>query len=112
MSIVGDISTVILQAIGYLGKPFEGHIESIEAALVSSTRGIIERKKKLKSQYKISYLTAVEGKHWLFTKVQGQCIGNGSPFPVESRCISTKTESSTSGNLRHSTLSPPVIDRE
>jgi hypothetical protein len=93
VAIVGTPSTVILYAIGYLGKPFEGQIESIEATLVSevantTTRGIIERKKK--NQYKISYTTAVEGKHWLYIKVKGQCIGNGSPFPVESRCESAQ----------------------
>lgn len=69
---VGELSTVLLQVIDYRGEPFEGPVKPITSEFISETadtktRGTVERKGQ--SQYKISYLAAVQGKHSLHIKV-------------------------------------------
>ena len=83
-AIVGEMSTVVLQAVSFYGQPCEEPLQSLECELVSElsgakTRGSVERKGQ--SRYEISYQPTIKGRHQLHVKVEGQHIG-GSPFLI------------------------------
>ena len=84
MAVVGLKSTAILHAVSYEGKPCEEPVQSLECELVSEIAGTrtncsVERRGQ--SQYEISYLPTIKGRHQLHIKVEGQHI-RGSPSSV------------------------------
>ncbi len=84
VAVVGEKSSVILQAVNYNGAPCEEPIQSLQCELVSeitraTVRGSLERRGQ--SQYKISYQPTIKGRHKHHIKVEDQNI-RGSPFPV------------------------------
>ncbi len=84
VAVVGEKSSVILQAVNYNGAPCEEPIQSLLCEIVSeitraTVRGSLERRGQ--SQYKISYQPTIKGRHQLHIKVEDQHI-RGSPFPV------------------------------
>ncbi len=84
VAVVGEKSSVILQAVNYNGAPHEEPIQSLQCEFVSeitraTMRGSLERRGQ--SQYKISYQPTIKGRHKLHIKVEDQHI-RGSPFPV------------------------------
>ena len=81
---VGEQSTVVLHAVNFKGQPSERLIKSLKCKLVSKTANTTTKvwtKKCSLNQYEISYQPAIEGKHQLHIKVEGQHI-RGSPFTV------------------------------
>ena len=83
-AVVGEMSSVLLQAITCIGIPSEETVESLQCELVSeitlaTVRGILERRGQ--SQYEISYQPTIKGRHQLHIKVEDQHI-RGSPFHV------------------------------
>ena len=86
-AVVGEMSTVVLQAVNFKGQPCEEPIQSSECELVSElsgtrTRGSVERKGQ--SQYEINYQPTIKGRHQLHVKVEGQHI-RGSPFTISAK---------------------------
>ncbi len=84
VAVVGEKSSVILQAVNYNGGPCEEPIQSLQCELVSekthaTVRGSLERREQ--SQYEISYQPTIKGRYQLHIKVGDQHI-RGSPFPV------------------------------
>ena len=84
VAVVGEKSTAILHAISYEGKQFEEPIKSVECELVSEITGTqascsVERRGQ--SQYEISYIPTIKGRHQLHIKVEGQHV-RGSPSSV------------------------------
>ena len=81
---VGFMSTAILQAFNFGGKPCEESIKLLECKFVSEitgTQASCSVKKGGQSQYEISYQPTIKGRHQLHIKVEGQYI-RGSPFSV------------------------------
>ena len=86
-AVVGEMSTVVLQAVNFKGQPCKEPIQSSECELVSElsgtrTRGSVERKGQ--SQYEINYQPTIKGRHQLHVKVEGQHI-RGSPFTISAK---------------------------
>ena len=84
VAVMGEKSTVILQAINCEGEPCTRVIKSLECELVSEITGVTERgtvKHKGQNQYEISYQPTIKGKHQLHIKVEATHI-RGSPFAV------------------------------
>ena len=87
---VGDISTAVLQAVNFNGRPCkEPLLHSSECELVSEltsvrTRGIVAVVGREEGRYQITYQPTVKGRHHLHVRVEGQHVG-GSPFPVMAR---------------------------
>ncbi len=84
VAVVGEKSSVFLQAVNYNGTPCEEPIQSLQCELVSeitraTVRGSLERIGQ--SQYEISYQPIIKGRHQLHIKVEDQHI-RVSPFPV------------------------------
>ena len=82
VAVVGEKSTCILHAVNIGGMPCEELIK-LDCELVSEikdrkTSCSIERRQ---SQYEISYLPTIKGRHQLHIRVEGQHI-RGSPFSV------------------------------
>ena len=77
VTVVGEKSTAILQAINFEGKPCEEPIKSLECELVSEitcTRASCSVERRGQSQYEINYKPTIKGRHQLHIKVQGQHI--------------------------------------
>ena len=84
MAVIGEKSTILLQAINFNGEPCMRAIDSLKCELVSEITGATERgniKHKGRDQYEISYQPTIKGKHQLSIKVAGTHI-RGSPFAV------------------------------
>ena len=81
---VMETSTVLLQAVNLGGKSYEKPIMSLECELeseITCTRASCSVERRGQSQYEISYLPAIKGRHQLHIKVEGQHV-RGSPFSV------------------------------
>ena len=81
---VGEISTIVLQAIDFKCQPCKKPVQLLQCELVSEitgnrTEGTVEERRH--SQYKIIYQPAIKGRYQLHIKVNGQHI-TGSPFSV------------------------------
>ena len=81
---VKELTTLTVHAVNFQGQPYQEPIESLECEFVSSITGtktkcIVDPFQR--SQYKISYLPAIKGRHQLHVKLEGQHI-RGSPFNV------------------------------
>ena len=86
-AVVGEMSTVVLQAVNFKGQPCEESIQLSECELVSElsgtrTPGSTERKGQ--SQYEINYQPTIKGRHQLHVKVDSQHI-RGSPFAISAK---------------------------
>ncbi len=84
VAVVGEKSSVILQAVNYNGAPCEEAVQSLQCELVSELTGAIvsgNLERRGQSQYEISYQPTIKGSHQLHIKVEDQHI-IGSPFPV------------------------------
>ncbi len=84
VAVVGEKSSIILQAVNYNGAPCEEPILLLQCEFVSeitsaTARDSLERRGQ--SQYEISYQPTIKGRHQLHIKVEDQHI-RGSPFPV------------------------------
>ena len=87
VTVVGEASTAIVQAITFEGKPCEEPIKSLECELVSEitgTRASCSVERRGQSQYEISYQPTIKGRHQLHIKVQGQHI-RGSPLSLAAK---------------------------
>ena len=83
-AIVGEVTTVLFQALSADGLACEEPIESLECVLVSEqtiarVRGSVERKGV--NQYAIGYRPSVKGRHQLHVRVERNHI-RGSPFAM------------------------------
>ena len=84
VAVVGEKSTILLQAIDFGGAPCMRAIDSLKCELVSEIAGANERENfehKGRDQYEISYQPTIKGKHQLSIKVEDTHI-RGSPFVV------------------------------
>ena len=84
VAVVGEKSTVFLQAIDSDGDPYMKLISSLQCELVSEVTGVVEKgniKHKGRDQYVMSYQPTIKGKHQLSIKVEDTHI-RGSPFAV------------------------------
>ena len=82
VAVVGEKSTVFLQAIDSDGDPYMKLISSLQCELVSEVTGVVEKgniEHKGRDQYEISYQPTIKGKHQLSIKVEDTHI-RGSPF--------------------------------
>ncbi len=84
VAVVGEKSSVILQAVNYNGAPREEPIHLMQCELVSeitrtTVTGSLQRRGQ--SQYEISYQPTIKGRNQLHIKVEDQHI-RGSPFLV------------------------------
>ena len=81
VAVVGESSTVFLQAIDSDGDPC---MSSLQYELVSEVTGVVQRgniKHRGRDRYEISYQPTIKGKHQLSIKVEDMHI-RGSPFAV------------------------------
>jgi tripartite motif-containing protein 2/3/tripartite motif-containing protein 71 len=81
---VGETSTAILKACDSEGTPCKGPIEALKCEVMSErtdTRASCSVERRGQSQYEISYLPTIKGRHLLHVKVEGQHV-RGSPFPI------------------------------
>ena len=77
-------STVVLEAINFVGESCKVPIRLLECDIVSEITGSKESctaGRRGQSQYNISYQPTIKGRHQLHIKAEGQHIG-GSPFTV------------------------------
>ncbi len=84
VAVVGEKSSISLQAVNYSSAPRKKPIKSLQCELVSeitraTVRGSLERRGQ--NQYEISYQPTIKGRHQLHIKVEDQHI-RGSPFLV------------------------------
>ena len=103
---VGEKSTAILQTIDSQGELCEVSIESLQCELVSELTSSVVRgnvKRKLPSQYEISYFPTNKGKHKLYVKIEGKDIP-GSPFFV---VVTTPVKELSSPILKITELAKP-----
>ena len=80
--IVGQTSTVILQACNSKGEPCTQSVTSLECKLVSDLTGTETTgsfKKLARNHYEISYQPTIKGRHQLHISIQGKPV-MGSPF--------------------------------
>ena len=93
VAILGEKSSIVIQAIDFRNNPCKKPIPSLECELVSTITGVKARgttvNRKGESQYEISYLPIIAGKHQLRIKVSGQHI-KGSPFDVRTKLSAEK----------------------
>ena len=92
VAVIGEKSTVFLQAINSDGKPCTEVIDLLKCELVSeitgaTARGNIEHKGQ--GQYEMSYQPTIKGKHQLSIKVEDTHI-TGSPFAVVAKLPAEK----------------------
>ncbi len=81
---VGEKSSVILQAVDYNGAPCEEAVQSLQCELVSELTGVTVRgslERRGLSQYEIRYQPTIKGRHQLRIKEEDKHI-RVSPFPV------------------------------
>ena len=105
VAVVGNNSSVLLQAIDFNGKQCEKPIESLQCELVSEITGAIVRgyvEKIGQSQYEISYQPTIKGRHQLHIKDKEKNI-KGSPFTiaVASPIEKLSTPILTIGSVKH-----------
>ena len=84
VAVVGERSTIVLQAVNFNGKPCVEPIKSLQCDLKSEISGVVTNcsiKIIGQNQYESSYQPAIKGRHQLHYKVDGQHI-RGSPFVV------------------------------
>ena len=85
--VIGGKSTIVIQATDFRGAQCKKPV-SLECELVSVITGIKARdttvERRGQSQYQISYLPTIAGKHRLHVKISGQHI-KGSPFDVNKK---------------------------
>ena len=77
-------STVVLEAINFVGESCKEPIRLLECEVVSEiagTRASCTVERRGQGQYGISYQPTIKGRHQLHIKAEGQHIG-GSPFTV------------------------------
>ena len=83
VAVVGEESTVIVQANNFKGEPCEKQV-TLQCELVSELTGAVVRgnvRRREESQYEINYQPTIKGRHQLLIKIRDQHI-RGSPFPV------------------------------
>ena len=83
-AVVGVKSSTILQVVNFEGDPYKGHIKSLVCKFTSKLTGATAHcsvKRSAESQYKISYMPTIKGRHKLHIKAEGEHI-SGSPFSV------------------------------
>ena len=84
VAVVGEKSTVFLQAIDSDGDPCMKLISSLNCKLISEVTGVVEKgniEHKGRDRYEISYQPTIKGKHQLSIEVEDTHI-RGSPFAV------------------------------
>lgn len=80
---VGETSTVTLQVVNFEGGSYTRPVE-LESELVSEVTGVAVSarvSKQGKSQYEVSYVPTIKGRHHLTIRLDGHHI-QGSPLPV------------------------------
>ena len=83
-AVAEEESTVILEAINFVGESCKVPIRLLECEVVSEiagTRASCTVERRGQGQYEISYQPTIKGRHQLHIKVEGQHI-RGSPFTV------------------------------
>ena len=83
-AVVGEMSSTILRPVNFEGDPYKGHIKSLECEFTSKLTGATTHcsvKRSAESQYEISYMPTIKGRHQLHIKAEGEHI-RGSPFSV------------------------------
>ena len=81
---VAEESTVVLEAINFVGESCKVPIRLLECEVVSEiagTRASCTVERRGQTQYRISYQPTIKGRHQLHIKAEGQHI-RGSPFTV------------------------------
>ena len=84
VAVVGEKSTAIIQACDFKGEPFKKEMALLQCELISELTSAVVRgdvRRRVESQYEISYQPTIKGRHQLHIKVEGQHI-RGSPFSV------------------------------
>ena len=82
IAIVGKESTVLLDTVDYRGQPCKELVKPIESELVSDIRGEGVVQRIGRSQYVITFVPSIKGRHQLHVRVEGQRI-RGSPLLID-----------------------------